>query len=61
MEGELRVVEWLQTDAEGEPKYFHRLEQCLNGHWCQVPVFRLQANGNLIPWPVPKPNMEKLI
>lgn len=61
MQGEIRVVEWAQTDSEGEVKYFHRLEQELDGHWVPIPLFRLRANGSLEPWPIPKPDMDRII
>lgn len=61
MQGEIRVVEWAQTDSEGEVKYFHRLEQCLDGHWVPVPLFRLHHDNSLEPWPTHKPDMDRVI
>lgn len=61
MQGEIRVIEWAQTDSEGEVKYFHRLEQLLDGHWVPVPLLRLRPDGSYEPWPIPKPNMNSVI
>jgi hypothetical protein len=61
MQGELRVIEWAQTEGEQGIRYLHRLEQFLDGHWVPVPLFRLRADNSLEPWPLPKPDMDRII